>query len=57
MYTPTNYIIMSIRLYDRAVEAVHLKVRTGVIADFVPPNYCPPGQNPLADYVPPDKIC
>ena len=24
----------------------------GVLADFVPPGFCPPGPNPLADIVP-----
>ena len=27
-------------------------IGAGVLADFVPPGFCPPGPNPLADIVP-----
>ena len=33
-------------------ETVVNERTAGVLADFVPPGFCPPGPNPLADIVP-----
>ena len=37
---------------ETIVSLCQLRFAAGVLADFVPPGFCPPGPNPLADIVP-----